>query len=115
MLCDLCWWHVTQFPKYRLLAEQLGIYLIHHDGGRNDALCRLPEMISRAAVAICQTDSVSHVAYCRLKRLCKRNGKSCLSFKGSGISSFTSALTQILSDQVNLKGDVIDQLKEVAD
>jgi len=106
--------HVTQFPKYRLLAEQLGIYLIHHDGGQNDALSRLPEMISRVAVAICQTDCVSPAAYYRVKRLCKRSGKPCLPFKGSGISSFTSALTQVLSDQVNLKGEVIERLKEVA-
>ncbi len=106
--------HVTQFPKYRLLAEQLGIDLIHHDGGQNDALSRLPEMISRVAVAICQTDCVSPAAYYRVKRLCKRSGKPCLPFKGSGISSFTSALTQVLSDQVNLKGDVIERLKEIA-
>ncbi|HRB97283.1 MAG TPA: DUF2325 domain-containing protein [Nitrosomonas sp.] len=107
--------HVTQFPKYRLLAEQLGIYLIHHDGGQNDALSRLPEMISRAAAAICPTDCISQAAYYRMKRLCKRNGKPCLLFKGNGISGFASALTQVFSDQVNLKGGVIELLKEVAD
>ena len=107
--------HVTQFPKYRLLAQQLGIYLIHHDGGQNDALSRLPEMINRANAAICPTDCVSHAAYYRLKRLCKRNGKPCLLFKGNGISSFASVLTQISSGQANLRSDVIERLKEVTD
>lgn len=106
---------VTQFHKYRLLAMQLGIYLIHHDGGQNDAFSRLPEMINRADAAICPTDCVSHAAYYRLKRLCKRNGKPCLLFKGNGISSFASVLTQISSGQANLRSDVIERLKEVED
>lgn len=107
--------HAAQFPKYRLLAEQLGIHLIHHDGGQNDALSRLPEMINRADAVICSTDCISHAVYYRLRRLCRRNGKPCLSFKGNDISSFVSALTQVFSDQVNLKDGVVERLQEVTD
>ncbi|MCO6429093.1 DUF2325 domain-containing protein [Nitrosomonas communis] len=99
---------VAQLPQYRLLAEQMGIRLIHHDGGQQDALSRLPEMINSADAAICPTDCVSHAAYYQLKRLCKRNGKPCLLFKGKGISSFASALTRLSSGQVSLNGTAFE-------
>jgi len=105
----------AQFPKYRLLAEQFGIYLIHHDGGQNDALSRLPEIINQADVVICSTDRISHAVYYRLRRFCRRNGKTCLLFRESGVSSFALALIQVFSDQVNLKDGVIARLKEVTD
>ena len=80
-----------------------------YDGGQNDAFSRLSEMINRADAAVCTTDCVSHATYYRLKRLCKRNGKPCLLFKGNAISSFASVPTQISSSQANLRSDVIEQ------
>lgn len=77
---------------YRRLAEKLGIKLIHHDGGMEESLSRLPDMISGADAVICPTDCVSHPAYYRIKSQCKRLGKPCLLFKGAGVSSFAAAL-----------------------
>ncbi len=62
--CVLCVGGRTALiPQYRRLAERLGIYLIHHDGGQQEALSRLPDMINSADAVICPTDCVSHSAY----------------------------------------------------
>ena len=82
---------------YRTLAERLGIHLIHHDGGLEKSLSRLPDMINKADAVMCPTDCVSHSAYYQLKRQCKRSGKPCLLFKGSGVSGFAVALARLSS------------------
>lgn len=89
-------------PQYRALAERLGIRLIHHDGGQEESLSRLPDMINGADAVICPTDCVSHAAYYSLKRHCKRSSKPCLLFKGSGISGFAVALTRAANGQANI-------------
>lgn len=81
--------------EYRKLAERLGIRLIHHDGGVEESLSRLPDMINGADAVICPTDCVSHPAYYRIKHQCKRQGKPCLMFKGGGVSSVAAALMRV--------------------
>lgn len=81
--------------QYRALAKRLGIELMHHDGGQEESLSRLPDMINGADAVVCPTDCVSHSAYYQLKRQCKRSGKPCLLFKGAGVSSFAVALTRL--------------------
>lgn len=88
--------------QYRALAERLGIRLLHHDGGREESLARLPEMISGADAVVCPTDCVSHSAYYQLKRQCKRSGKPCLLFRGAGISGFAVALARLAAGQSSL-------------
>jgi hypothetical protein len=102
-------------PQYRILAERLGIYLIHHDGGQQEALSRLPDMINSADAVICPTDCVSHSAYYQLKRHCKRTGKPCLLFKGAGVSGFAMALAQLSSGRISLHGEAIELLREMAE
>lgn len=102
---------VSLFPEYRTVAKQLGISLLHHDGGQQEALSRLPDLVNRANAVICPTDCVSHAAYYLLKRQCKRNNKQCLLFKGASISSFAKALTQFSSGQVRQSGNAIIKLQ----
>ena len=105
--CILCVGGRTALvSQYRALAERLGIRLVHHDGGQEEALSRLPDMINGADAVICPTDCVSHAAYYQLKRHCKRSGKPCLLFKGSGVSSFAVALAQLSSGRVSLAADL---------
>lgn len=92
----------TLLPQYRTLARQFGLKLSHHDGGQEDALSRLPEMIYGAAAVICPTDHVSHAAYYQVKRLCRLGHKPCLLFKGTGVSSFAAALAKITSGQASI-------------
>jgi len=108
-LCILCvGGRSTLLPQYRVLARQLGLELSHHDGGQEDALSRLPEMIYSAKAVICPTDCVSHAAYYQVKRLCRLGRKPCLLFKGTGVSSFTAALAKIASGKASINGSAIE-------
>lgn len=89
---------------YRALAERLGIRLIHHDGGLEESLSRLPEMINSADAVLCPTDCIGHAAYYRLKQHCRRTNKPCLLFKGAGVSSFALALSDLSAGRVTLGG-----------
>lgn len=112
--CVLCVGGRTALlPQYRLLAKQQGICLIHHDGGQEEALSRLPDLIGRANAVICPTDCVSHAAYYQLKRHCKRTKKPCLLFKGASITSFAKALKQLSSEEVNQSRNVIKTIPAV--
>ncbi|MFT3848559.1 MAG: DUF2325 domain-containing protein [Propionivibrio sp.] len=88
--------------QYRALAQRLGINLIHHDGGLEESLSRLPEMIHSADAVVCPTDCVSHAAYFHIKRQCKRSGKPCLLYKGSSVSGFAVALARLSAGQFTL-------------
>lgn len=97
--CVLCvGGRTTLLPQYRSLAERLGFRLIHHDGGQEEALARLPDMIHAADAVLCPTDCVSHSAYYRLKRQCKRDGKRCVLFRGASVSGFAMALTRLAAE-----------------
>ena len=114
--CVLCVGGRTALvSQYRILAERLGIRLIHHDGGQEEALSRLPDMINSADAVICPTDCVSHNAYYQLKRHCKRTGKPCVLFKGASISGFAVALARLSSGRVSLSGEPIEPLRAMAE
>jgi hypothetical protein len=87
----------SSLAQYRALAERLGIRLTHHDGGLEESISRLPDMINSADAVVCPTDCVSHNAYYQLKRQCQRDGKPCVLFKGTGVSSFAAALASLTS------------------
>lgn len=94
--CVLCVGGRTPLlPQYRLLAERLGVRLLHHDGGREEALSRLPELLNASDAVICPTDSVSHLAYYQLKKHCKLSGKPCVMAKSSGVAGFAAALARL--------------------
>lgn len=94
--------------QYRALAKRLGIELMHHDGGLEESLSRLPDMINGADAVVCPTDCVSHSAYYQLKRYCKRNGKPCLLFKGAGVTSLAVALARLSAEQLGQTGAAND-------
>lgn len=89
-------------PQYRQLAERLGVRLLHHDGGREEALSRLPDLLAASDAVICPTDCVGHLAYYQLKKHCKQTGKPCLLPKSSGVASFAAALTRLAEGQADL-------------
>ncbi len=103
--CVLCVGGRTALlSQYRALAERLGIRLVHHDGGQEESLSRLPDMINGADAVLCPTDCVSHAAYYKLKQHCKRTGKPCLLFKGAGVSGFAVALARLAAGQASIVG-----------
>ncbi len=98
--CVLCVGGRTPLlAQYRRLAERLGVRLIHHDGGREDAMSRLPELLAASDAVICPTDSVSHAAYRQLKRHCKAMQKPCVLARSSGVAGFAAALARLAGDR----------------
>lgn len=90
--------------QYRQLAGRLGISLIHHDGGLEESLTRLPDMIGSADAVVCPTDRVSHSAYHHVKSHCKRAGKPCLFYQGGGVSGFAVAMSRVQRGEFSLAG-----------
>lgn len=103
--CVLCVGGRTSLvTQYRELAGRAGIRLVHHDGGQEESLSRLPELIHGADAVVCPTDCVSHSAYYHLKNQCKRIGKPVLFFKGASVSSFALAMSRVSSGDYSLAG-----------
>lgn len=102
--CVLCvGGRATLLPQYRQLAQRLGVRLIHHDGGREEALARLPEMLGASDAVICPTDCVGHLAYYQLKKHCKQNGKPCVLAKSSSVAGFAAALQRLASGSADIQ------------
>lgn len=102
--CVLCVGGRTPLlPQYRQLAERLGVRLIHHDGGKEEALSRLPALLASSDAVICPTDCVGHLAYYQLKQHCKQAGKPCVLLKNSGVASFAAALTRLAEGRVEIQ------------
>jgi hypothetical protein len=104
--CVLCVGGRTPLlPQYRQLAERLGVRLIHHDGGREEALSRLPDLLAASDAVICPTDCVGHPAYYQLKRHCKQIGKPCVLARSSGVASFAAALARLADGRAEIPGE----------
>ena len=78
--------------QYRELVARCNGRFEHYDGGLEDNRQRLDALLSAADAVVCATDCVSHDAYYRLKRFCKRHAKPHVFINRSGISSFARAL-----------------------
>jgi hypothetical protein len=81
--------------QYRDMVSQCNGRFDHHDGGIEDNRQRLEVMLTSADAVFCPTDCVSHDAYHRLKRICKRYRKPCVLLRSSGLSSFARALESL--------------------
>jgi len=105
--CILCvGGRTTLLPQYRQLAERLGVRLIHHDGGKEEALSRLPALLASSDAVICPTDCVGHLAYYQLKQHCKLAGKPCVLSRNSGVASFAAALTRLAEGRTEINPDL---------
>lgn len=105
--CILCVGGRTPLlPQYRQLAERLGVRLIHHDGGKEEALSRLPALLASSDAVICPTDCVGHLAYYQLKQHCKQAGKPCVLVKSSGVASFAAGLARLAEGRADIQPEV---------
>lgn len=87
---------------YRSLTERMGAELTVHDGGREAAMARLPELLAQADAVLCPTDCVSHAAYHQVKRYCKQLGKPCVLLRASGLASFAEGLRRLAEGRYDL-------------
>jgi hypothetical protein len=83
--------------QYREMVARCNGRFEHHDGGIEDNRQRLDAMLSAADAVVCATDAVSHDAYHRLKRLCKRHGKPHVFLQSSGVGTFARAIEGVLA------------------
>lgn len=82
-------------PRYRDLVQRCNGELIRHDGGLEDSQQRLEAVLASADAVICPANAVSHNAYSRTKRFCKRMGKPCVLIPRSSLGAFAQALTAL--------------------
>ncbi|MFW5452237.1 DUF2325 domain-containing protein [Thioalkalivibrio sulfidiphilus] len=80
---------------YRDLVTRCNGRFEHYDGGIEDNRQRLETLLASADAVVCATDCVSHDAYQRCKRFCKRFARPCVLLRSSGVSSFARALEDV--------------------
>jgi hypothetical protein len=90
--------------QYRDLVEKCGGQFVWHDGGRDEGLPRLQELLQGADAVICPADCVSHPAYYQIKRHCKRTDKPCVLLRNSGLASFAAGLARLSRGEVEIGG-----------
>lgn len=88
--------------QYRQLVEKSGGQFAWHDGGRDEGLIRLNELLQGADAVICPADCVSHPAYYQIKRHCKRNAKPCVLLRNSGLASFAAGIARLSRGEVEI-------------
>lgn len=86
--------------QYRRLVTGCNGRFDHHDGGLEDNQRRLEAMLASADAVVCAADYVSHDAYYRTKRFCKRCEKPHVLLGSSGVSAFARALEQVAGYRV---------------
>jgi hypothetical protein len=80
---------------YRKLVEHKGGTFLYHDGGQQDNLRRLPDLLQQADDVCCPIDCVSHDATMRIKRECRRTQTEQHLIRSSGLSSFARVLSDL--------------------
>ncbi len=83
--------------QYRAMVTDCNGRFDHHDGGMEDSQHRLEAMLSSADIVVCATDYVSHGAYYRTKRFCKRTEKPHVLLGNSGLSAFALAIDNLMN------------------
>ena len=82
-------------PGLRALTERCNGRFVHHDGGRQERAGRIDEGLAGSDLLVVPVDCVSHDASRRLKRRCRRQGKTILWLRTASLSAFESALQQL--------------------
>ncbi|EPY02325.1 DUF2325 domain-containing protein [Magnetospirillum fulvum] len=95
-LCGRCILYVggrsIQVPHLQKLVSERNGVLIHHDGGVEDNIGRLPGLLGNADAVMFPVDCVSHAAHDQLKKLCRRWSKPFVPVRRSGLGAFIAAL-----------------------
>lgn len=82
-------------PRFQHLVTRMNGRYLHHDGGLEDGVKRLPELLAQADVVLCPLDCVSHNAVDEIKSFCKRESKPVILLRRSSLAAFNSALDEI--------------------
>lgn len=98
-LCGRCVLYVggkkNLIPHYRELVEEKAGVFLHHDGGQEKNTQALSQMLTRADVVIFPSDCISHEAYWKIKRSCKKQQKPFEYLNSPGLYSLSSMLDKL--------------------
>ena len=86
-------------PHLRTAAATRVAAFFHHDGGIEDSLHRIEEMIAGCDAVVCPVDCVSHGACRMAKAICQRLNRRFLPIATASRSGFERALDQLLATQ----------------
>lgn len=114
-LCGQCVLYVggktSLIPYYRELVEAKSGVFLHHDGGIEKNTQDLTYSLSRADLVIFPSNCISHDAYWKIKRTCKKQQKIFEYLKSPGLHSLSSVLDQLVTKSKEL--DMYDQQIDV--
>jgi hypothetical protein len=85
----------TQVVHLRRLVEQYNGSLVYHDGGFEDGIGRLGTLIGQADTVMFPVDCISHNAHDQIKKLCRRDNKTYVPVRRSGLGAFREALDSL--------------------
>jgi Uncharacterized protein conserved in bacteria (DUF2325) len=85
-------------PHLRSAAEARVAAFFHHDGGIEDNLQRIGEMIHGCDAVVCPVDCVSHGACRMAKAICQRLNRRFLPIPSASRSGFERALDQLVGE-----------------
>lgn len=88
----------SQVHWMRDYAEQVGAELVHHDGGLEQSVTRIEQVLPSVDCVLCPINCVSHDACLRAKAGCKKHGKPFMPLRSMGKKTFARALSQIATE-----------------
>lgn len=80
---------------YKDVAAVFGCRLLHHDGGREQSVHRLRNLLGAVDAVVCPLDCVSHNACLHIKQACKDCLKPLVLPRSSGLSSLARSLAAL--------------------
>lgn len=105
-LCGQCVLYVggksNLIPRYRKLVESLEGDFLHHDGGHEKNTQDLSDSLNRADLVVFPSNCISHDAYWKIKRTCKKQQKPYEYLNGPGLHSLSSMLDKIVENNMFL-------------
>lgn len=84
-------------PHYRAIVEGARGEFVHHDGGVEHHVGRLPAMLASADAVVCLAGDCSHAAYRLAKRYCKATGKLCALIGNSSMTAVARCIAEQLA------------------
>ena len=106
-MCGQCVLYVggktSLIPYYRELVEEKSGVFLHHDGGIEKNTQDLAHSLNRADLVVFPSDCISHDAYWKIKRICKKQQKSYKYVTSPGLHSLSRALDKIVTESLGVE------------
>jgi len=99
-------------PHLRRGAAALDADIDFHDGGLEQSLHALDDLVARADIVFCPVDCVSHGACLKAKRLCRRHCKSFMPLRSASTSHFRSVATRLVRGIATATSNRVDKSEQ---